>query len=94
MLAREHAIGSGVILASDGYIVTNAHVVEGAHQIQVVLPERNGSSPFDIFPVGKRKVLEAKLIGADKETDLAVLKVDADHLNVLPLGVTRSVDPG
>jgi serine protease Do len=94
VIAREHALGSGVILASDGYIVTNAHVVEGAQRIQVALAERDGTSPFDISPVGRRKLLEAKLVGLDKETDLALLKVDAHNLNVLPLGATRPVYPG
>jgi len=94
VIAREHALGSGVILASDGYIVTNAHVVEGAQRIQVALAQRDGTSPFDISPVGRRKILEAKLVGSDKETDLALLKVDAHNLNVLPLGATRPVYPG
>jgi len=94
VITREHALGSGVILAPDGYIVTNAHVVEGAQRIQVALAERDGTSPFDISPVGRRKILEAKLVGSDKETDLALLKVDAHNLKVLPLGATRPVYPG
>src|SRR5260370_26383598 len=94
VIAREHALGSGVMLASDGYIVTNADVVEGAQRIQVALAQRDGTSPFDISPVGRRKILEAKLVGSDKETDLALLKVDAHNLNVLPLGATRPVYPG
>ena len=94
VIAREHALGSGVILASDGYIITNAHVVEGAQRIQVALAQRDGTSPFDISPAGRRRILEAKLVGSDKETDLALLKVDAHNLNVLPLGATRPVYPG
>jgi serine protease Do len=94
VIAREHALGSGVILASDGYIITNAHVVEGAQRIQVALAERDGTSPFDISPVGRRRILEAKLVGSDKETDLALLKVDAHNCDVLPLGATRPVYAG
>jgi serine protease Do len=94
VIAREHALGSGVILTSDGYIVTNAHVVEGAQRIQVALAERVSTSPFDISPVGRRKILIAKLVGTDKETDLALLKVDAHDLNVLPLGASRPVYAG
>ena len=94
VITREHVLGSGVILASDGYIVTNAHVVEGAQRIQVALAERGGTSPFDISPVGRRKVLEARVVGSDKETDLALLKVDAQNLNALPLGATRPAYPG
>jgi serine protease Do len=94
VIAREHALASGVILAADGYIITNAHVVEGAQRIQAVLAERDGTSPFDISPVGRRRILEAKLVGSDKETDLALLKVDAHNCDVLPLGATRPVYPG
>lgn len=94
VITREHALGSGVILASDGYIITNAHVVEGAQRIQVALPERDGTSPFDISPAGRRRILDAKLVGSDKETDLALLKVDAHNCDVLPLGATRPVYTG
>jgi len=52
VITREHALGSGVILASDGYIITNAHVVEGAQRIQVALAERDGTSP-----IGRRALL-------------------------------------
>jgi len=61
-------------------------VVEGAQRIQVALAERDGYFSFDISPAGRRKILEAKLVGSDKETDLALLKVDAHNLKVLPLG--------
>jgi serine protease Do len=94
VITREHTLGSGVILSSDGYIITNAHVVEGAQRIQVTLAERDGTSPFDISPAGRRRILEAKLVGSDKETDLALLKVDAHNCAVLPLGATRPVYPG
>src|SRR5580704_162721 len=56
----EHGIGSGVIISSDGYIVTNNHVVDGAMQMRVMLNDR--------------RVLTAKLVGVDKLTDLAVIK--------------------
>jgi serine protease Do len=68
----EHALGSGVIVSADGFIITNHHVVDGAEQITVDLNER--------------RTLHATLIGSDPPSDLAVLKVSADHLPVLPLG--------
>ncbi len=62
----EHGIGSGVIISPDGYIVTNNHVVNGATQIRVTLNDR--------------RVISAKLIGADKLTDIAVITVNAANL--------------
>src|SRR5579863_2380292 len=70
LVTRQHAVGSGVIVDPDGYIVTNAHVVEGAHRIRVVLPMPSPDRP-QVEPVGKEHVLEAKLIGIHKDTDLA-----------------------
>jgi len=94
VIVREHAIGSGVILDPDGYIVTNAHVVQGARRIRVALPDPVGTSPFDVPAAGKRRVLDAKLIGIHKDIDLAVLKVDAHNLPTLQLGAGRPVYPG
>jgi len=94
VLAEEHAIGSGVILDPEGYIVTNAHVVERAGRIRVVLPRPAGDSAFDTAPEGTSQMLVAKLVGADRETDLALLKVEADNLPTLPLGVKRPTRPG
>jgi serine protease Do len=94
LFVRQQAIGSGVILDPNGYILTNAHVVKGAQRIRVALADRPGRSPLDMPPVAKRKILEAKLIGIDKDTDLALVKVDAHDLPVLALGATRPVYAG
>jgi serine protease Do len=94
VLAEEHAIGSGVILDPQGYIVTNAHVVERADRIRVALPTPAGDSAFDTTPEGKAEILVAKLVGVDRETDLALLKVEANNLPTLPLGVNRPARPG
>jgi S1-C subfamily serine protease len=72
-IVRQHAVGSGVIVDSKGYIMTNAHVVEGAQRIRVALPLPMGDSAGQV-PVGKRRILEARLLGQHKETDLALLK--------------------
>ena len=64
--------GSGVIIREDGYIVTNNHVVEGATEIEVTL--------------NNNKKFEAKLIGTDPATDVALIKVDAQGLPVIPFG--------
>lgn len=63
----QRALGSGVIISEDGYIVTNNHVVEGADKIVVSL-------------VGNKKEYEAELIGTDAKSDLAVIKIDKDDL--------------
>ena len=80
VITQEHALGSGVILASDGYIVTNAHVVEGAQRIQVALAERDGTSPFDISPVGRRRILEAKLVASAEENRFSAAESGCSQL--------------
>lgn len=93
LVTRQHAIGSGVIVDPDGYIVTNAHVVEGAHRIRVVLPVPSPDRP-QVEPVGKEHVLEAKLVGVHKESDLALLKIDEKNLPTLELGSARPIRQG
>lgn len=66
----QRALGSGVIISKDGYIVTNNHVVDDADEIVVNL-------------VGDKKKYRAKLIGKDKKSDLAVIKIDKDDLNAV-----------
>ncbi len=83
-IVRQHAVGSGVIVDSNGYIMTNAHVVEGAQTIRVALPLPMGDSGGQV-PIGKRRILEARLLGQHKETDLALLKIDETDLPTLPL---------
>jgi len=83
LIVRQHAVGSGVIVDSNGYIITNAHVVEGAQRIRVALP-----LPMDsgrAIAEGKRRIFEARLLGVHKETDLALLKIDEKDLPTLPL---------
>ncbi len=77
---REESLGSGVILAPDGIILTNDHVVDGASDIKVMLYDK--------------KEYNAKLIGADKVSDIAVLKIDATGLPVLPLGDSSKLQVG
>jgi serine protease Do len=94
LVTREHAIGSGVIVDPDGYIITNAHVVEGAQSIHVALPMPSVDFPDQILPVGKQRIVEARLIGVHKETDLALLKIDQTGLPTLSLGSRRPVHQG
>src|SRR5580700_6348235 len=93
LIARQHAVGSGVIVDADGYIMTNAHVVEGAQRIRVVLPMPSLDFP-QVEPVGKEHVLDAKLIGVHKESDLALLKIEQKNLATLELGSARRIHQG
>jgi serine protease Do len=94
VVTREHAIGSGVIVDSNGYIITNAHVVEGAQTIHVALAMPSVDFPDQIAPAGKQRVVEARLIGLHRETDLALLKIDQTGLPILSLGNRRPVHQG
>jgi len=93
LIARQHAIGSGVIVDPDGYILTNAHVVAGAQRIRVVLPMPSQDSP-QLAPLGKQHVVDAKLIGLHKPSDLAVLKIEQTGLPTLSLGNARRIHQG
>src|SRR6266568_2392806 len=76
----EHGLGSGVTISPDGYIVTNNHVVDGAVNVSVTLNDR--------------RILPAKVVGADSLTDLAVLKVNASDLPSVPWGDSTKLHPG
>jgi S1-C subfamily serine protease len=78
--AQPLGAGSGVIISNDGYIVTNNHVVEGAQNIKVILNDK--------------REFEARLIGADPTTDLAVLKVDEKNLPFLKYGNSDALQLG
>jgi serine protease Do len=86
VLGRQRSLGSGVIIDSDGFIVTNAHVVAGAQHIQVTLsPLTAGDSPVRSLVSGRGRTLDATIVGVAQEVDLAVLKIQATGLPALPL---------
>jgi serine protease Do len=93
-VVRQHAIGSGIIVAPDGYILTNAHVVRGAQRIRVILPPRPVDSPLELQPISAGQILEAKLIGQHRDSDIALLKVDAKNLPSLPIRADVPVHQG
>ncbi len=92
-IVRQHAIGAGVIVDPDGYIMTNAHVVEGAQRIRVVLPVPT-TALFEAPAAEKAQVLDAKVIGSQKEADLALLKVEATNLPTLRFRLDRDPQAG
>ncbi len=77
---KREATGSGVIISTDGYIVTNNHVVDGADELTVTL---NDNREFS-----------ARIVGTDKTTDLALIKVDAKNLPTLPIGDSEKLKVG
>jgi serine protease Do len=79
-MPRQRALGSGVIVTSDGYILTNNHVVDNADQIKVELTDD--------------RILTAKLVGTDKASDLALLKVTAGDLHPIAIGNSENVKVG
>ncbi len=93
LIVRQHAVGSGVIVDANGYIMTNAHVVEGAQRIRVALPMSSTESPSNI-PAGRRQLFDAKVIGIHKESDLALLKIDQTNLPTLSLEAPQSIRVG
>jgi serine protease Do len=76
----EHGIGSGIIVSPDGYIITNNHVVDGATQVRVTLNDR--------------RIFNAKVVGTDKLTDLAVIKINATNLPTIAWGDSARLQPG
>ncbi len=87
LLSREISSGSGVILTADGYIVTNNHVVQGARKIEVKLPTRGTTRTQGM-------TVPARVIGVDRETDLAVIKIDKTGLATLALGDSNQLKQG
>jgi serine protease Do len=95
LITTRRAGGSGVIVHPDGYIVTNAHVVEGARKVQVLLPVSDPemkNARSTLKPRGKR--VGAQIVGVDRETDLAVLRVTGKELPHLELSDSDELGQG
>src|SRR5580658_2395739 len=93
LLSQQRSTGSGIILSDDGFIVTSAHVVRGARRIQVRLSgarTRGRNATFE----PEVKLLDAKLIGMDREMDVAVIKIERTGLPRLQLGNSDAVRQG
>jgi len=78
---KQHSLGSGVIISKDGYIITNNHVIKNADEIVVTLPKN-------------KKEYNAKVIGGDEGSDLAVIKIEASGLEEISLGNSSNLKEG
>jgi serine protease Do len=78
--AQPRGVGSGFILSSDGFVMTNAHVVDGADEVMVTLPDK--------------REFKARIIGADKRTDVAVVKIEASGLPAVKVGDVNRLKVG
>ncbi len=92
LLPRQTSAGSGVVVDADGYVVTNAHVVHGARRIQALLPAPAGEARSILKSRGRP--VPAQLVGLDRETDIAVLKLEESGLPHLAFGDSEAVRPG
>lgn len=95
LLAKRRSSGSGVIVDPAGYIITNAHVVGGARKIQVILVQSGPDSEAArsiLKPSGSR--IGASLVGLDRETDLAVLKIQGENFPFLEMGDSDDLRQG
>ncbi|HEX4076794.1 MAG TPA: DegQ family serine endoprotease [Candidatus Acidoferrales bacterium] len=77
---KEHALGTGVVFDPEGYIVTNNHVIDHATSVEVMLPDH--------------RTFKAKVVGADPDTDIAVVKIDAKGLSAAALGNSSTLHVG
>jgi len=95
VIGRQRAIGAGVIVDPAGYILTNFHVVSGAQRIRVaLLPPAPGLEALHPSEMHHTRILDATLVGGDRDIDIALLKINATGLPALNIAEYRSLRQG
>jgi serine protease Do len=94
LLASQSSSASGVLLSPDGYILTNAHAVRGAHSLRVYLARRRSGQALRSAGFHRGRGWTAALVGVDSETDLAVIKVDGSDLPFLEFADSDQLKQG
>ena len=93
IVGRQRSVGSGFVIDGDGYIMTNAHVVNGAQRIQVVLPPSDADGSLRTALSGRTRTVPARVVGFSSEIDLALLKIE-QKVPALPLATYTKVRQG
>jgi serine protease Do len=94
LLTAENSSGSGILMSPDGYILTNAHVVKNAHTLKVQLNVRAEMEARELGDRTMNRPIAATLVGIDRDSDLAVIKIDKKNLPYLPFGDSHELKQG
>jgi len=94
LLTAENSSGSGILMSPDGYILTNAHVVKNAHTLTVQLNVRAEAEARELGDRSMNRPIAGTLVGIDRDSDLAVIKIDKKNLPYLPFGDSSDLKQG
>jgi serine protease Do len=94
LLTKESSSGSGILLSADGYILTNAHVVRGAHEVKVQLNVRAEAEARELGDHTFNRPMNGKVVGIDRDSDLAVVKIEKTNLPFLKFGNSDRLKQG
>lgn len=94
LLTAENSSGSGILMSADGYILTNAHVVKNAHSVKVQLNVRAETEARELGDRSMNRPIAGTLVGIDRDSDLAVIKIDKKNLPYLAFGDSNELKQG
>jgi len=94
LLTAENSSGSGILMSADGYILTNAHVVKNAHTVKVQLNVRTEAEAREQGDRTYNRAINGTLVGEDRESDLALIKIDKKNLPFLDFGDSDNLKQG